>query len=179
MAMSVFADKKGATFEHFIMYSHDGGEGQMLFTHGVKDKHYEVKDDGTVEALGYYADPSTPVEKSFYAPELSITEWNDPIPLEDQVKTSLDTFRSNRVFASVPIVTDAISENLADLNVVKGVVVANAVTKYKNGEKTDDEAVDEAIQYYVDKGTYYASAILDDLNSEDSLASAREAYAQK
>ena len=25
---------KAAIFEHVIMYSHDGGEGQMLFTHG-------------------------------------------------------------------------------------------------------------------------------------------------
>lgn len=177
MAMSVYADQKGATFEHFIMFSHDGGDGQMLFTHGVKDKHYTVNADGSVEALPYYTDPSTKVEKSFYAPELSITEWNDPIPLEDQVKDSLEVYRSKRSFATVPIVTDAISENLADLNVVKGMVVANAVTKYKDGSKSDEEAVDEALQYYQDKGTYYSEAILDDLNSEDSLKAAREAHA--
>lgn len=162
MAMSVYAPKKAAIFEHFIMYSHDGGEGQMLFTHGVKDVHYKVNSDGTYESLPTLSDPDTKVEKSMYAPELTITEWNDPIPFNDMVKTSLQTFRENRVFATVPTVTDTISQNLADLNVVKNQVVANAVT----GKQT----VEEAMKFYEEKGSYYAKAILEDLNSDANLA---------
>lgn len=161
MAMSIYAPKKAAIFEHFLMYSHDGGEGQMLFTHGVEGEHYTMNADGTATALPYLTDPDTPVEKSFYAPELSITEWNDPIALDDMVKTSLETYRENRVFATVPIVTDTISQNLADLNVVKNQVVANAVT----GKST----VEEAMAYYEEKGSYYANAILEDLNSDANL----------
>ena len=134
----------------------------MLFTHGVKDVHYKYNSDGSCEALPSLSDPDTKVEKSMYAPELTITKWNDPIPLNDMVKTSLETFRENRVFATVPTVTDIISQNLADLNVVKNQVIANAVT----GKQT----VEEAMQYYNEKGSYYANAILEDLNSDANLA---------
>lgn len=170
MAMSIYAPNKAAIFEHFLMYSHDGGEGQMLFTHGVKDIHYKYNADGTCEALPYMADPDNKVEKSMYAPELTITDWNDPIPLDPMVEASLEKFRENRVFAKVPVVTDAISENLADLNVVKNVVVANAVTG-----KT---SVEEAMQYYNEKGSYYANAILEDLNSDANLAAEAAAEAE-
>lgn len=169
MAMSIYAPNKAAVFEHFLMYSHDGGEGQMLFTHGVKDVHYKYNADGSCEALPYLTDPDNKVEKSMYAPELTITDWEDPIPLNDMVKESLATYRENRVFATVPIVTDTISQNLADLNVVKNVVVANAVTG-----KT---SVEEAMQYYEEKGSYYANAILEDLNSDANLAAEAAAEA--
>ena len=169
MAMSIYAPNKAAVFEHFLMFSHDGGAGQMLFTHGVKDKHYVINADGSCEALPYYTDPDNKVEKSMYAPELTITEWNDPIPLDPMVSSSLETFRENRVFAKVPIVNDTISQNLADLNVVKNQVVANAVT--------GKMSVEEAMQFYAEKGSYYANAILDDLNSDANLAAEAEAEA--
>ena len=103
MVITKAAENPAGIFKYFIMYSHDGGDGQMLFTHGVKDKHYVVKEDGTVEALGYYEDPAKKVEKSFYAPELSITNWDDPIAFDERVSSSLETFQNNRVFATVPI----------------------------------------------------------------------------
>jgi putative aldouronate transport system substrate-binding protein len=159
LAMTIYADKKAAVFEHFLMYGHDGGEGQMLFTHGVKDKHYIIKDDGSYEALPYYEDPSTPVEKSMFAPELSYTDWDDPFPVDERVSNSLEIFQNNREFATVPIVTDAISENLADLQVVKEQVISSAVT--------GKWIVDEAMEYYSTKGAYYVNAILDDLNSSE------------
>ncbi len=170
LAMSVYAPKKAAIFKYFLLYSHDGGEGQMLFTHGVKDIHYKYNADGTCEALPYIVDPDNKVEKSMFAPELTITEWNDPIPLDPMVKESLEIYRQHRRFATVPVVNDTISQNLADLNVVRNVVVANAVT----GKQT----VDEAMQYYEEKGGYYANAILDDLNSEANLAAEAEAEAK-
>lgn len=169
MAMSIYAPNKAAIFEHFLMYSHDGGEGQMLFTHGVEDVHYKYNADGTCEALPYLSDPDNKVEKSMYAPELTITDWDDPIALDPMVESSLEEFRKNRVFATVPIVNDTISQNLADLNVVRNVVVANAVTG-----KT---SVEEAMQYYEEKGSYYANAILEDLNSDANLAAEAAAEA--
>ncbi len=169
LAMSIYAPEKAAVFEHFLMFSHDGGEGQMLFTHGVKDLHYKVNADGSYEALPYLADPDNKVEKSVFAPELTITEWNDPIPLDPMVVDSLNEFRKNRVFAKVPIVNDTISQNLADLNVVKNQVVANAVT--------GKMSVEDAMKFYEEKGSYYATAILEDLNSEANLAAEAAAEA--
>lgn len=174
-AMSVYAKNKNAIFNQFLMYSHDGGEGQMLFTHGVeegaipedkitykgKNGHYKwLNDEHTeAEALPYYSNEKTDVEKAMYAPELSITTWDDPIPTEDVVINSLETYRQHRAFASVPIVTDVVAENLADLNVVKQQVVAEAVT----GKITADEAIEK----YLNEGAFYVSEILNDLNGTD------------
>jgi len=144
-------------FEDLIMYSHDGDKGQMLFTHGVVDKHYTDNGDGTCTALPYYEDPTKLCEKSFYAPELSISEWNDPIALDPRVEESLAVFRDNRTFATVPVVSDVISENLSNLNVVKGEVAANVL----HGNITVQEGM---AKYNKDAGKY-VEAILADLNS--------------
>lgn len=171
-AMSVYAKNKNAIFNKFFMYSHDGGEGQMLFTHGVeegmipedkitfegKNGHYKWLDEAhtQAEALPRYSNEKSPVEKAMYAPELSITTWNDPIPTEDVIAKSLETYKKERAFASVPIVTDVVAENLADLNVVKQKVVAEAVT--------GKISVDEAIQKYETEAEFYVNEILNDLN---------------
>lgn len=156
MVITKQAENPAGIFKYFIMYSHDGADGQMLFTHGVKDKHYKVNADGSVEALGYYEDPAKPVEKSFYAPELTITKWEDPIALDPRVSSSLKTFQENRDFATVPIVSDVISENLANLQTVKGEVIANVV----HGNMSVDEGLDD----YNNRAKPYVDAILADLN---------------
>ncbi|MGN1317972.1 MAG: extracellular solute-binding protein [Lachnospirales bacterium] len=162
LAISVYAQNKNAIFDKFLMYSHDGGEGQMLFTRGVEGVHYEWTDDThtKAEALPYLSNEKTLVEKTIYAPELTITTWNDPIEIDKAVKESLDTFREYRCFASVPIVTDTVAENLADLNVVKQQVIAEAVT----GKIT----VEEAINQYLTEGEFYYTEILNDLNGSSN-----------
>lgn len=164
-----YADNPQAIFENLILYSHDGGEGQMLFTHGVEDSyaqekgeskggHYTTDENGETVALPYWEDPNKLVEKSFYAPELSITEWDDPIALDPRVVESLEVFQANRKFATVPIISDVISDNLANLNVVKGEVLANVV----HGNMT----VEEGLQDYQTRAGEYVEAILADLNGE-------------
>ncbi|MBR6401001.1 MAG: extracellular solute-binding protein [Firmicutes bacterium] len=144
-------------FEDLIMYSHDGGEGQMLFTHGVLDKHYKDNGDGTCTALPYYEDPTKLCEKAFYAPELSISTWDDPIALDPRVEESLKVFRDNRTFATVPVVSDVISENLSNLNVIKGEVAANVLH--------GNISVQEGMEKYNKDAGKYVEAILADLNS--------------
>jgi putative aldouronate transport system substrate-binding protein len=156
MAITNTASNPAGIFKYFIEYSHDGGEGQMLFTHGVKDKHYTENADGTAEALGYYEDPTKKVEKSFYAPELTITTWDDPIALDERVTSSLETFQANREFATVPIVSDVISENLANLNTVKGEVIANVVH--------GNMSIEEGMADYNTRAQGYVDKILADLN---------------
>lgn len=169
MVITTYAENPAAVFEHFILYSHDGGEGQMLFTHGVDDAwaqekgetkggHYKVNEDGSIEALQYWEDPTKDVEKSFYAPELSITEWEDPIAIDPRVAESLEVYQANRKFAVVPVVSDVIADNLANLNVIKGEVLANVVH--------GNMSVDEGMQDYATRAGSYVAAILADLNGE-------------
>jgi len=168
LAMSVYAKNKNSIFENFLMYSHDGGPGQLLFTRGVENVHYKWidKENNKAEALPYLSNEKTNVEKTIYAPELTITKWDDPIEIEKDITESLDTFREYRCFASVPIVTDVVAENLADLNVVKQQVIAEAVT--------GKISVEEAIQKYLSEGEFYYTEILNDLNGDDSSDEASE-----
>lgn len=159
MVITNAAQNPEGIFKYFVEYSHDGGEGQLLFTRGVVDKHYTMNEDGTATALGYYEDPTTPVEKSFYAPELSITEWNDPVPLDERVSSSLAAFQKDRKFATVPLTSDVISENLANLQTVKGEVIANVV----HGNISADEGMED----YMNRARPYYEAILADLNGTE------------
>lgn len=160
LAMSVYAKNKNSIFENFLMFSHNGGDGQLLFTRGVENVHYKWidKENNVAEALPLLSNEKSTFEKSIYAPELTITDWDDPIEIEADIKDSLDTYREYRTFATVPIVTDVVAENLADLNVVKQQVIAEAVT--------GKISVEEAIQEYLDEGEFYYTEILNDLNGE-------------
>ncbi len=168
LVITTYAPNPQAVFDELIMYSHDGGEGQMLFTHGVSDEdakalgydkggHYTTDENGNTVALQYWEDPTKDVEKSFYAPELTITDWDDPIALDPRVEESLEVYQANRQFATVPIVSDVISDNLANLNVIKGEVLANVV----HGNMT----VDEGMADYQNRAGSYVENILNDLNS--------------
>lgn len=41
-AITNYCEYPEKVFENFILYIHDGGEGQLLFTRGVEGVHYEV-----------------------------------------------------------------------------------------------------------------------------------------
>jgi putative aldouronate transport system substrate-binding protein len=153
--MSVYTENKAAVFEKFLMYSHDGGKGQMLFTHGVEGIHYKV-DNGQYTALPYMEDPDTLVEKAFYSPQLSYTSWNDPFPVDERITESFEAFYDNRVIETVPAVTKHnINKRQALLN-----IKLDAVSKAVTGEWT----VDEAMEYYNTEGAQYINDILDELN---------------
>ena len=188
LAMSIFCDQKAATFKWFLCYSHDAGTmsegqedgGQMLFTHGVKDIHWEWVDKAANVAhpLKQKENPDTDVEKTFFAPELSITNWVDPIAQEEQVVDSQAIYRASCEFAEVPIVTDIISQNLSDLNDLKSQIIADVVKNNKDYKSTE-EALEAGRKQYQEAGKYYADQIVEDLNSDpERLAAAKASHAQ-
>ncbi|NLL71110.1 MAG: extracellular solute-binding protein [Epulopiscium sp.] len=142
-------------FKYFIEYSHDGGEGQMLFTRGVEGVHYETKDGKTV-ALPYIATPEKLFEKALYSPELSITDFDDPIAFDERVTNSLKMFEENSFIYPIPRSSEVISANLPELNTLKNQIVAKIVI----GELT----VEEGIAQYESQGKAQIEAILADLN---------------
>jgi putative aldouronate transport system substrate-binding protein len=175
MAISASSENPSGVFEYLIMYSHDGGEGQMLFTHGVDGVHYKkdgvsysnlegknydrkTTGNGETVALGYFANPFKDVEKTFYEPEISITNWDDPIAIDDRATTSLATFSANRVFATVPVTSDVIEQNLSDVDSCKRSVADDFVLNY-------DMTIEEAMAEYQEKAGDKAQIILDELNS--------------
>jgi putative aldouronate transport system substrate-binding protein len=178
MVITTAAENPSGIFEYLVMYSHDGGEGQMLFTRGVEGLHYKKdgvsydglagedfdrETNGETVALGYQADPTKDVEKSFYAPELSITNWTDPISFDERVTTSLETFRANRKFATVPRSTRVITKNLTNVDVIKRKIAAEFVNN-------KDMTIEEAMSRYESEIGNRAQLIIDELDAADAAA---------
>lgn len=158
-------------FKYFIEYSHDGGEGQMLFTHGVEDGkcasglvgHWAYTDETKTkaEALGYRENEAKPVEKSFYAPELSITDWNDFVGYDDTYKPSLEIFQKNSVIESIPISNDTINDENPELDTIRREVVSSVVL----GKMTPKEGIAD----FEKRAASQISLILESLNGESNI----------
>lgn len=145
-------------FKYFVQYSHDGGQGQMLFSHGKEGFHWETKADGTVASLPYQDAPQRLVEKAFYSPELSITSFDDPIEDDPRVTYSLSMFNDNSEMDGVPRTSDVIAAALPELNTVKSEIISKIVF----GEYT----VDEGLEIYQNREGASISMILAELNSQ-------------
>ncbi len=161
MAITNKAENPEGIFKYFIEYSHDGGEGQLLFTRGVEgekdQKGYAYYIDNGEYFQNY--DPENPdklYEKVFFSPELSITKFDDPFTFDERLKSSLATFQASSEIYPLPKASDAISLYLADLVVIKNTAVADCVM----GELTPEEAVAQ----YQEQGATMIEAILADLN---------------
>jgi len=143
-------------YKYFIEYMHDGGEGQMLFTRGVENVHWKKNDDGTTIALPYLETPDKDVEKSYMAPELSCTTFDDPIALDERVTSSLETFYSNRKLVPYPPVNDTINVENAELDTIRKEVISKVVLGQLSAE--------EGIKEYETRANGQISAILTSLN---------------
>ena len=143
-------------FEYFISYSHDSGEGQMLFTRGVENFHYEEK-DGKIVQMPQTESPDKPFEKSFYSPELSFTNFEDPIELDPLVTSSLEMFEANSDINSLPLISETISNNLPEIQTLRKQYIANIVT--------GDLSVDEGLEKYESDSKYLMDEILAELNN--------------
>ena len=148
------AENKIGIYKFLIEFMHDGGEGQMLFTHGVEGIHW-AKDGGKTVALPSRSNPDSLFDRAFFDPELSVTKFDDPISLDPRVRDSLDVLNKNSTLASLPYSTNHI-EDLDKVNAVKKEIV----NKILLGERT----VDEGIEEYKSKVGDKAEAILDTLN---------------
>lgn len=125
-------------FNYLILYSHDGGEGQMLFTRGVEGIHWD-NINGTTVALPTIEDSNKLVEKSFFAPELSITNYDEPIDIDERIINSLDIFTKNSTIVDIPLVNRSIQRDIDTVNTIRDEVIVNVVL----GNQTLDEGMNE------------------------------------
>ncbi|MBQ9519327.1 MAG: ABC transporter substrate-binding protein, partial [Firmicutes bacterium] len=156
MVINAKCENPEGVFEHLVLFSHDGGEGQKLFTYGVEGVHYTTNADGSITAMPQASDPTKNVEKTFYAPEYSITKWADPMTLDVRVSDSLNVFRQAYSIAPVPPASKVLSENQLKIDELKKKAMADVL----HGNKTPDEAM----QKYVTDSQPYVEAVLADLS---------------
>ncbi|MCD7777853.1 MAG: extracellular solute-binding protein [Clostridiales bacterium] len=159
-----FCEHPEEVFENFILYSHDGGEGQLLFTHGVEDVHYTVDErdaSGNVTkatALPTMADAQTTFEKSFYDAALSITEFDDPFELDERIVTSLAVFDEYSELYDLPVMDSTVAEQLPDVETAKQQLLSNIVI--------EKMSVEEALAVYASDTERQRKVIMETLNGE-------------
>ncbi len=155
-AITSAAENPEGIFKYLIEYSHDGGEGQMLFTRGVEGVNYTVE-NGVYTQLPDVENPKKLYEKAWYDSPLSITTFDDPIATDEIITNSLEIFSDSAELAPVPPMNDTLTQYQADLNAIRDLAIANAVTT--------DMSVEDALAQYSRDGEQQITAILDSLNN--------------
>ena len=161
-------------FDNFILFSHDGGNGQLLFTHGVEDVQYTVtqrKDESntekgvasnivSAEALPTKADPNTLFEKSFYDGPLTITKFDDPIAIEDEdlIRQSLAVFDDSAILYDLPVMDSVVAEQLPEVETAKQQLLTNIVI--------EKMSVQDALNKYAEDTKVEREVIFKNLNGE-------------
>ncbi len=160
VAITTACENPYGVFKWICEYSHDGGEGQMLFSHGVEGVHYETKDDGTVVALTPPASPGSKelVEKAWYAPELTITSFETPIYQQERKISSLKMFSENSTLNEVPKMTLNIADAMVEISTVRAEIIAKVV----RGDMTPEEGIKD----YESRCKYEIETMLSELNGK-------------
>lgn len=91
LGITVSCKNPEGVFKYFLDYSHDGGQGQMLFVHGVEGVHW-VKKDGVYTKLPLLFNPGALYTKNYYNAEMVMTPWNDPFKMDERIINSKNDF---------------------------------------------------------------------------------------
>lgn len=131
LAITVACKNPKGVFDWFLDYSHDGGQGQMLFVHGVEGVHW-VKKDGKYEKLPLLFNPGALYTKNFYSPEMVMTPWNDPFEMDPRIINSKNDFVKSYRQASLPPMPESrkkVDQELMNLkNEILGKILLGEIT---------------------------------------------------
>lgn len=155
LAITTSAKNPEGIFKYLFEFSHDNGEGEMLFTRGVEGVNYTVE-NGVYTQLPDVENEKKLYEKAWFDSSLSFTKFEDPITLDERVVSSIDMFGKDSYIEPVPVVNDTIALENPDLIAIRNLAIANAVTT--------DMSVEDALAQYEQDGKTKIDAILASLN---------------
>jgi putative aldouronate transport system substrate-binding protein len=154
LAITNTAKNPEGIFHYFILYSHDGGEWQTLFTRGVEGEHYgpnEETGEMEIKVAPKSADQgeTKKLEKILYDPSLSITQWNDVVSVDSRVTDSLATLDKKVIRESIqPAALVASESELKTLVKLKkdimfdilhgNITIEEGMKRYNNNELTSE-----------------------------------------
>lgn len=156
IAVTSKAKNPEGVFTWINEYMHDGGTGQMLFTHGVEGVHWTQK-DGKYQKLPSLNNPNLPAVKAYIHPELAIGPFADPIPLHPKIAASIKAHQSRIIQMSLMPSSNTYMRFGGEIMNLKEELIAKAIM----GRYT----VDQAIQEYKERSARLNVAqILKELN---------------
>lgn len=151
IAITTAAENPWGIYKWICEFSHDGREGQMLFSRGVEGgdiKEVDEKDAGhykwieknkKAEALTPIASPDSKdlVQKSWFSPEFSINSFPDPIEIDNKITSSLDMFAKTSRVNPVPKMTLNIADAMTEISTIREEIISKVV----KGEMSPAEGV--------------------------------------
>lgn len=167
------ADNPEGIFTYFVDKMLDGGDVQMLWIYGAKGTHWDDKAE-TITLQGKENNPLTYSEGQFHSlpsPEkpdtlmnkdtlLTIGTFKNGDPGKDAVP---EIARQNRAFfaenskVATPLpMTEALSDNISDINIARKYIVAQVALDYMS--------VSDGMKYYQDTVGADVDAVLKSLN---------------
>lgn len=157
LAIPVNTKNAEAAFKYFLDYSHDGGQGQMLFVHGVENVHWSKK-DGVYSKLPLLFNPTALYTKNFFNIETVMTPWKDPFPMDERIIKSRDDFMKSYRQASLQPMPESRLKVDQELYNLKNEVMGKVLL----GEMTVDQGL---AKYKKEAGALGIKKIVADMNA--------------
>ncbi len=154
-------DRAASIFKYFIEYSHDGGEGQVLFQSGVENLHWKQEGNNLVP-LPSLSKPEEPLKKAWITPwmcisPLEVTDKNQE--LSDACKDSLAVINKFGVQKTAFPVSDTLNRINADLKAIREEILAKVLV----GDMTVEEGM---AKYKENAEMLNVQKVLDELNGK-------------
>jgi len=155
LAMVISKNSKSpeGVFKYLIEYSHDGGDGQMLFSHGIENYHWRKTSDSKGELIQEHE-----VTSIYLKSDLSINNFIDIIPQDPEVVSGLKMFNENSTLAPLPVTSKKTGDLFSDIDIIRREIIESIVTT--------DVTVDEGLKEYNTRASKLVARVLNDLNSK-------------
>lgn len=161
LAITAKSSNPGGIFKYFLEYIHDGKDGTLLWTHGVKDVHYKVDSKGTYQTLPELDDPKSQFTRAIVDIGANLEpNYKDPFTIDNRITAS------NKVLADSDKVTplcppsDSYYKNGGTLQTTRSQLVAKIVVS--------GLSVDQGLSQYKSLTGSTVSQILNEFNSAKS-----------
>ncbi len=156
MVIPISCKNPEGVFKYLIEYSHDGGEGELLFTSGVEGYHWRQNSDGTQSDIKEHLNAGK--AGTYFAPELTFTTFKSKIPLDERIINSEDIFMKNSTIASIPLIRKETGSLLPEVDLLRREIIEDIVTT--------DMTIEEGLSEYERRGSKTIARILKNLNEE-------------
>lgn len=158
LAINSKAKNPEGIFKYMFEYIHDGKDGTMLWTHGVKDVHYKVT-SGKYEALPCLDDPKTLFTRAIVDIGMNLEpNYKDPFNVDSRLTASNKVLEQAKENSKLCPPANSYYKNGGSLVTLRSQITAKIVV---NGTPVDD-----GINQYKSQSATNVTAILNEFNSK-------------
>jgi putative aldouronate transport system substrate-binding protein len=127
-------------FTNLLEYMHNGEDGQVLFSYGVEDTHWQKTDDGA-EMLPQLNNPEQLVDKVWFSSDNTITEYSDGpiVEIDSRIQSGIDAFKESYEQLYIFPASDTYTQNYGSLDKKRAELAAKVI----KGDMSSDEAMAE------------------------------------